>query len=351
VADSYDWWKRALANPKGIGKGDLIATTEPQCGFYKRRMVKGGAWVPVWIFVKPDTDSELGARITVDGRTKDVGASEQWEGGVYQRPIAMDVYEAVAERGEPWPDADPDVSESRFGAKSNEPEDEAEILASQIESAGAAANKYAKFERWTGTSKARKPIVQSLIKTDADAAKAQEVRSRLLELYREGEKKFETEKRPVNEEAHRIGERWRFRQDAQDKADIVRAALSVYETEKLQKQRAAEEASRKAQEEAANREAEIDFMNDEPEPEVVAPPPATAPVETTIKGSSGRAATKTTVFQVTEVTDVDVLFAWKPIHDHREMVPFLLNLARRAYKDGGHRGIPGVKIDEVVDVR
>lgn len=50
----YDWHSRALAglNP--------VITQEPQCGWYKRKLVKGGVFVPARIWMVQPVDFETG---------------------------------------------------------------------------------------------------------------------------------------------------------------------------------------------------------------------------------------------------------------------------------------------------
>lgn len=60
---AFAWWRSALAWTKKPRGNRPAITTEPQCGFYRRRLVKGGPWVParVWIDQKLDGDGELTA--------------------------------------------------------------------------------------------------------------------------------------------------------------------------------------------------------------------------------------------------------------------------------------------------
>lgn len=51
--DLYGWWMVAL------GGGDPETTHEVQCGWFKRRLVKGGPWVPARIWMDQPVD-ELG---------------------------------------------------------------------------------------------------------------------------------------------------------------------------------------------------------------------------------------------------------------------------------------------------
>lgn len=68
------WWRAALAGDKPP------ITEDPQAGFYKRRLVKAGPWVPVQIWTEAERD-EAGdllcdevLKCSVDGRLVDVEA-------------------------------------------------------------------------------------------------------------------------------------------------------------------------------------------------------------------------------------------------------------------------------------
>jgi hypothetical protein len=52
--EAFAWWRAALR-----GKA-VIASDDPQCGFYKRRLVKGGPFVPARIWLDQDIDPETG---------------------------------------------------------------------------------------------------------------------------------------------------------------------------------------------------------------------------------------------------------------------------------------------------
>jgi hypothetical protein len=53
--DLFGWWEDAVA-----GKNPERHEGEPQCGFYRMRMVRGGPWVPVRIYVDRTIDPETG---------------------------------------------------------------------------------------------------------------------------------------------------------------------------------------------------------------------------------------------------------------------------------------------------
>lgn len=52
--EAYSWWRAALR-----GKA-LIVSDDPQCGFFKRRLVKDGPFVPARIWLDQDVDPETG---------------------------------------------------------------------------------------------------------------------------------------------------------------------------------------------------------------------------------------------------------------------------------------------------
>lgn len=54
-AQLYDWHARALR-----GEDVQISDGDVHAGWFKRRMVKGGPWVPVRIFVEREIDPETG---------------------------------------------------------------------------------------------------------------------------------------------------------------------------------------------------------------------------------------------------------------------------------------------------
>lgn len=75
----YRWWAAALA-----GRHPPIHHGDPQPGFYKRKLVKGGVFVAARIWVEQDIDPVTGELVAderfcceVDGKTAD--AFEQWD--------------------------------------------------------------------------------------------------------------------------------------------------------------------------------------------------------------------------------------------------------------------------------
>ena len=53
--EAFGWWRVATAG------GDPETTQDPQPGWYKRRLVRGGPWVParIWLYSEVDDAGEL----------------------------------------------------------------------------------------------------------------------------------------------------------------------------------------------------------------------------------------------------------------------------------------------------
>lgn len=308
---SYEFWQSALAgNPLPVHDSD------PQPGFYRKRTSKAGPFVPVAIW---DDSSKMIA--LVDGKQADAEAVWSY---VCQHPITEAQYHKRVETGK-WHDEDEAVTQSltppRIG-DNNPPTDEAEILKGQIEAASAGVSDYAE------------------INDDATAAKAQSLRSRLLELSGDAEKAHKTEKAIPLEEGRRIDKRWfPLRDAATAGANAIRAALSAHET---RKDKALKEAAAKV--EAERQKLLKEQLAKHPEApipqEIVAPaPPPQAPSK--IAGAYGRAAS-VKVVKIATVEDYDEATTYfRNNADYRAVID---KLAQKAVNDG--LTVPGVKITE-----
>jgi hypothetical protein len=253
-------------------------------------------------------------------------------------PISFDEYERVAEQGAEWSDVDSVVQSQRKGppkpGDNSGDRSESEMLADDIKASLDQLRQY------------------KAIKDDEQAGKAQSLRSRLLELHRKADKIREKLVRPHLDAQQSINGEWQpLVKDAKAGADDLRKSLEGYESMKLAKRRAEEEAARKAAEaaEQARQEAEQSFVAPEPGPAAeAAPAPAPAPIpETTIKGSYGRAASVSTEWVVTGIADQDAVYQY--MRGHADLRACLLDLAKRATK-AGHT-VPGIIKEEVARVR
>lgn len=89
---SLGWWRRSVSGERVPRVED-----EPQCGFFKRRMVRGGPFVPVAIYLDQEIDPDTGElvapeelRAIVNGQPTD--PARVW---AYARPISREEYDAL----------------------------------------------------------------------------------------------------------------------------------------------------------------------------------------------------------------------------------------------------------------
>jgi hypothetical protein len=92
IIKSFTYWHNALSGNYGP-----IHENDPQCGYYRMRLRRGGEWVPVAIF--REDDGEVIA--LCKGEMKD--AFEVWT-WCCRYPVDYEVYRAVVEEGKHWPE-------------------------------------------------------------------------------------------------------------------------------------------------------------------------------------------------------------------------------------------------------
>lgn len=91
ILETLRWHSAALRGPVDRHDG------EPQAGWYKRRAVKDGPWIPVRIWLHQETDPETG-ELTADEklRASELGRAVDpvpiW---TYLRPIPREEYDAL----------------------------------------------------------------------------------------------------------------------------------------------------------------------------------------------------------------------------------------------------------------
>lgn len=215
----WAWWQAALHNPKAIGV-TLKMTTEPEQGFYRRKMHKDGPWIPTAIW--HDGERWL-ARRGAQHEEKMVEADEEWL-SCRAHPISVEEYERVY-AGEEWSDVDPVVASQRRGppkpGDNSGDRSESEMLADDIKASLDQLRQY------------------KAITDDETAGKAQSLRSRLLELSRKADTIREKLVRPHLDAQKAINGEWQpLVKDAKAGADTLRGSLEGYESAKLAKRRA-----------------------------------------------------------------------------------------------------------------
>jgi hypothetical protein len=311
MSNDLTWWRNALA-----GNVAAIDVNTPCRGWYRARR-KGQPYRPVAYWWEGDAQEQLVC--LYDGELIDEHiARERWP-FVSKNPVPYEVYRLVAEEGGEWPDIDSVAAEQLRGkGDNNPPSDPAELLKEQIESASAGADAYA------------------TIADDATAAKAQTLRSRLLELSGEADTQREKLKAPHWEAAKAVDAKWQpLVKNAKAVADKIRAALSEWETAKM----------RKAAAEQAKAQAEAQKAIDAGKP-VPPPPPPVAP-SGPIKGAAGRAASVKKRRVVTSISNLDAVFMC--VKNRPEVAALFMKIAQEIVDN--NQDVLGVVIETVADVR
>lgn len=312
MADQYQWWRDALAGSVGE-----IHEGQPQSGFYKARLVKGGPWVPVAIW----RDEEGTVHCRVADLAKDANEIWTW---CAKNPVKQEDAKIAFKTGN-WPGDVPQIG------------DNSGTLSLTEEIADAITNATA----WLSNTKIAD-------KTTADTAA--NWRQRLLDLGKQADKQREAEKRPHDDAAKAVQAKWKPSIDAAaDAANRIRDALTAYMRAEEAKLRAEQEAQRKAAEEvarkqreaaeAARREAEAKNLPPPPEPEDVPLPFEPEPVKVQAGGQRGR---KTGLRTVTSyvVTDHDAAYA---AVKHVAAVREAIEKAAAAMAKAG-AAVPGVEV-------
>lgn len=335
--DIYGYWRRAIEITGGkrsltrAEQQELVVTEDPQAGFFRRRTVKAGPFIPCAIW--PADGAMVGAQ---DGKAADPTGFWTY---CCPHPVTHEAYTQRVETGR-WPDEDEGVTDS-FGLPpvgpslgDNNPPEETPLEALERQITAAAANLDA----------------YKTLGTDEDAGKAQAVRSRLLDLGGQTDRLREAEKKPHLEAGRAVDAKFKPLVDkAAAGANTLRAALSAYLTAK---ERREAEARRKAEDDAREAARAAAAAN-QPAPPPPAPAPEPPPAASTFRGASGRAASVKTVKKAT-VADLSAFVAFvvaqpEASASRQELVALADRLADRAVKAG--LTPPGVTTEDVKDVR
>ncbi len=318
--NDYSMWEALLAAKVSGVDPPPIDPNEPAVGFYRSRR-KGQPYVPVAIWMD-------GGELCCQMNGEDIAAQkviDSWP-FISKNPVSHPQYEFYMANGR-WEDADEVVhSQMADNPKAvigdNEPPDELTLMKEQIDSASAGVSAYAE------------------IADDVTQAKAQSLRSRLLELSTGADKK-----QPHLEGGKAVDKKWKPLVDAaKAAADTIRAAMAKWETKKSDKIRQEQaEAAKVAREAAAAAE-----KAGKPLTVVHVPPPPVAPPQP-IRGGYGRAASARPVKVVKAIVDQDALYAY--FKGYPEVVDCLLALAKKQVKMYPDSPPPGVEVKEEMDVR
>lgn len=305
---AWNWWAAALENPKEIGKRLSISVDSPEQGFYRSRF-KNQPWEPVAIW--KDGEDWVALR-----SGKPVDAAEIWN-YCCRYPISSEAYDRAV-NGDGWADADPTVAAALAGPGHNVGGiSDYETLRDEIASAEAG------IDRYHGIS------------DDEQASMAQSLRARLNELAGQADKLRELEKRPHLEASKAVDAQWMpLVKGAKANADMLRREIEAFKTHQLALRR--EEERQRAEREAAEK-ATVGGAS-------VPVPPPLPPVDSTLKGAYGRAATVRSKAIVTGITDLYALVDHLKNTHWDEMYGFLLGLAQKDANTG--LTVPGVTTEE-----
>jgi len=333
MTDRYVFWRDSLAGLK-----PQITNEHPMPGFY--RMKRGTGWVPVavWPLGPSAGMASLGFKIGHEKVGADIG-TERWP-WYAAHPITEDVYRAVAERGEQWPDEDatvaailatnhvPAATQAAPDATKS-PADPVDEMREQIAVALRGVPTYAKIES-----------------EDANAA-ATGLRNLLNELAGDADKARVAEKEPFLEGGRKVDAKYKKLIDSAKAGALeIKKARDVYEDMKREAARqaalrAAEE-QRRIDEEAAHRDIS------EPIPVVQSksnlPPPAAQ-----IRPTYGRAANVGTKMVVTAVDWDKMIAALKPRPEWPIVEDFLREMAQKLANKG--IVLDGVTTREAADTK
>jgi hypothetical protein len=327
----YTYWAKALellgGTNRSLTRDEMIGlglTDDAGLGFFRKRVSRGGAYVPVALW---ESDGKIIA--VVDGKEADPDVIWSYAAA---HPVTEAAYHERVDTGK-WSDEDASIQDSLTPpamGDNNPPQDEATILKGMIDAAKKNAADYVD------------------IKDDATAAKAQSVRSRLLELAGNADKAHDKEKAPFLEAGRAVDKRWfPLRDTAKAAADAIRTALSAHERRKEAERAKAEDARIAAEKEAERvRAAAIEAGKPAPAPVPVPPPAAPVAQPTTIQGAYGRAASIKTITVVT-VTDQDA--AYQYLKASADVVEAIAKAAKRAVTAG--QTVPGTTVTQEKDVR
>lgn len=326
TVDQFADWRKAL-------KGEVVNFNQdhPTPGYWRTRQVKGGPLMPVAIWQDDD-----GINVQCDG--KDVPYERVWPWAAKQ-PVTYEAFTVRTTTGQ-WPDIDPVAAQQHEANResiggNNPPADPLTLLKEQIDSAKAGATAYA------------------IIQDDETLAKAQTLRSRLLELSKESDDKRKAEKEPHKIASDAVDDKWMpLVKLAKGCADGIRAAMEVFESAKLAKRRA-EEA--KLAEAERDRQAVIAKATAAAAAAGKAPPPPPPPTPQTpmfayapIKGAAGRAASSKPKLIAKRLMNLDECFAYFRLS--AEVSELFMVLAQREL-DGGKKEVPGIMVEEIAVVK
>lgn len=327
---TYAWWTAALklGNGRELTREQMSAlgiTSEPQCGFYRKRTKNGtDEAVAIW-------DSGAGLVAVIGDRVSD--PDHAWSWGC-KWPISEVLYREI-EAGGAWPDEVP--SAPAVGIGHNLPTDPHEAIMLEYQSEKDMAEE---FMRTPVTTQEQADKIAVWSKKLASISK------RATDLHR-------VEKQPHLDAGRAVDDKWREAKEGPDLlSKRLKSHLNPYLREleriEVERQRKAQEerdAKRRAAEEAERAARQSENEYEKAQAERLAREAAEAEKAAEARNpNAGRTGAKVSLrtFVSAEITDYDALVI--ALKDRPEMRELVQSLANRAAKSG--KELAGMKIVE-----
>lgn len=317
-APSYDYWQNALAGNFGpVHEGD------PQPGFYRRRLVRNGPFVPVAIWHDGNT---MLAKLNNDM----VDAADLWS-WVCDKPITHEEYNRVMDGGS-WSD-EPKAPEAP--ATGNMPSDPFEALTVE----------------WQGEKEVGEEILSKPITTQDQANQAAVYTKRVAGVAKKAADHHKVEKQPHLDAGRAVDDKWRdLKEEPADMGKRVKRHMDAFLLEQQRKERERQEAARREEErlrreaeEAARQASQADDEAAKAEAERLQKEADAKAKEAEARNAqAGRTGAKVSLrsFVSGQITDFDTLLL--ALKDRPEIQELVQTLANRAAKSGVE--LPGMCI-------
>lgn len=307
---TYDYWQNALQGNFGpVHDGDA------QPGFYRRRLVRGGPFVPVAIWHDGDKMVAL-----VDGKTADPVDIWTW---VCQAPITEQAYHR-AMGGGGWAD-EPRAPDAP--ASGNMPSDPHEALTVE----------------WQGEKEVGEEILSKPITTQEQANQAAVYAKRVAGVAKKAADHHKVEKQPHLDAGRAVDDKWRdLKEEPADMGKRVKRHMDAFLLEQQRKERERQEAARREEErlrreaeEAARQASQADDEAAKAEAERLQKEADAKAKEAEARNAqAGRTGAKVALrtFVSAEITDYDALLM--ALKDRAEIKEVVVSLANRAARSG-----------------
>jgi hypothetical protein len=209
-AKDYEFWRIALRGGK-----QSVQESNPQCGFYKRRLVEDGAWLPIAFWRNKDD------RIVCGFEGKLVDSIEHWTFAA-KYPVSEASYRHHIRNG-CW------LGEAPQTPQSNMPSDPFEALTLEVQ------DKLEQAQTWLRTA--------PQAPTETDANMARNMQAALLQLNKRADAMHKAEKQPHLDAGRAVDAKFEFRKLVATVADRLRDVFTAFM--KAEEVRARAEAQKK----------------------------------------------------------------------------------------------------------